>query len=96
MCAYSSEELDVMADAYLLALQSIEGACASPELAEILVDTIGAGVARGMVDEHALAAEALRAATVSRPNRRRNYDRSTRFDATDEKVLLPKVAPVSY
>jgi hypothetical protein len=96
MRAYSSEELDVMADAYLLALQSIEGASASPELAEILVDTIGAGVARGMVDEHALAAEALKAATVSRPNRRRKYDRSTRFDATDEKVLLSKVATVSY
>jgi hypothetical protein len=93
MRAYSSEELDVMADAYLLALQSIEGASASPELAEVLVATIGAGVARGMLDEHALAKAALRAATASRPNGGANT--TGRRDATDEKVLLSKPAPAN-
>jgi hypothetical protein len=87
MRTYSCEELDVMADAYLLALESIEGASASPELAQILVDTIGAGVARGWRDEHALAAQALRAARVSRPKHRHQTRRiEQRFDAADEKA----------
>jgi hypothetical protein len=83
MRAYSSEELDVMADAYVLALETLEGASASPELAQILVDEIGAGVTRGLHDERALAKAALKKARGSRPKSRRQFRRvDKRSEAT--------------
>ena len=64
MHVYSSEELDVMAEAYLLALQQLPEEMVPPELTLQLVQHIGAGVARGIRDEHALAMAALK--TVDR------------------------------
>ena len=84
MRAYSSEELDVMADAYVLALETLEGASAPPELAQMLVDEIGAGVTRGLRDERVLAKAALTKARGLRPKSRRQFRRvDNRLEATD-------------
>ena len=78
MRAYSPDELDVMADAYVLVLETLEGASASPELAQMLVDEIGAGVARGLRDERALAKAALTKARGLRLKSRRQFRRIDR------------------
>ncbi len=69
MQVYTSEELDVMAEAYLLALQQLPEETVPAELTLQLVQHIGAGVARGIRDEHALAMAALK--KVNLPARRR-------------------------
>jgi hypothetical protein len=60
MHVYTSEELDVMAEAYLLALQQLSEESVPPELTLQLVQHIGAGVASGNLDERALAMTALK------------------------------------
>ena len=60
MHVYTSEELDVMAEAYLLALQQLPEESVPPELTLQLVQDIGAGVAGGIRDERALAMAALK------------------------------------
>ena len=59
MRVYSPEELDVMAEAYLRALEKIPHEISSTEVTLRLVEEIGAGVASGIRDEDALADAAL-------------------------------------
>jgi phosphosulfolactate synthase (CoM biosynthesis protein A) len=60
MRMYSAEELDVMAEAYLKALDKLPVESPTTALTQRLVQEIGAGVASGIRDEDALAAAALR------------------------------------
>ena len=59
MRMYSSEELDVMAEAYLKALAKLPVESPTIELTQRLVEEIGAAVADGIRDEDELAAAAL-------------------------------------
>ena len=59
MRMYSPEELDVMAEAYLKALEKLPVASPTIELTQRLVAEIGAAVAGGIRDEDELAAAAV-------------------------------------
>ena len=59
MRMYSTEELDVMAEAYLKALDKLTVESPTTALTQRLVQEIGAGVASGIRDEEQLAATAL-------------------------------------
>jgi len=59
MRMYSPDELDVMAEAYLKALDKLPVAQPTIELTQRLVEEIGAAVAKGLRDEDELAAAAL-------------------------------------
>jgi hypothetical protein len=59
MRMYSPDELDVMAEAYLKALDKLPVARPTIELTQRLVEEIGAAVAKGMRDGDELAAAAL-------------------------------------
>lgn len=59
MRIYSPEELDVMAEAYVRALDRLPSQLSSTESTLRLVEEIGAGVANGIRDEDALAAAAI-------------------------------------
>ena len=59
MRMYSPDQLDVMAEAYLKALDKLPVAHPTIELTQRLVEEIGAAVADGMRDGDELAAAAL-------------------------------------
>jgi len=59
MRMYSPEELDVMAEAYVRALEQLPRALSSTEITQRLVEEIGNGVADGLRDENELATAAL-------------------------------------
>ena len=59
MRMYSPDELDVMAEAYLKALDKLPVATPSIELTQRLVEEIGAALVDGIVDEDELAATAV-------------------------------------
>ncbi len=59
MRMYSADELDVMAEAYLKALDRLPVASPTTALTQRLVKEIGAGVASGILDEDKLAAAAI-------------------------------------
>jgi hypothetical protein len=59
MRMYSPEELDVMAEAYLKALEKLPVASPTIELTQRLVAEIGAAVAGGILDEDELATAAV-------------------------------------
>lgn len=59
MRMYSADELDVMADAYLKALDKLPVASPTTALTRRLVQEIGAGVASGILDKDKLAAAAI-------------------------------------
>ena len=59
MRMYSPAELDVMAEAYLKALDKLPVARPTIELTQRLVEEIGAAVADGLRDEDELASAAL-------------------------------------
>ena len=59
MRVYSPEQLDVMAEAYLRALEKVPHEISSTEVTLRLVEEIGAGVVSGVRDEDALADAAL-------------------------------------
>ena len=65
MRMYSPEELDVMAEAYLRALEKTPHEISSPEITLRLVEEIGAAVASGVRDEDALADAALENANLA-------------------------------
>jgi hypothetical protein len=67
MRMYSADELDVMAEAYLKALDKLPVASPTTALTQRLVREIGAGVASGILDEDKLAA-----AAIARSNLRRD------------------------
>jgi len=60
MRIYSADELDVMADAYLKALELLPVASPTTALTQRLVKEIGAAVASGVRDENDLAAVAIK------------------------------------
>ena len=60
MRMYSAEELDVMAEAYLKALDKLPVESPTIALTQRLVQEIGAGVANGIRDEDVLAAAAIK------------------------------------
>ena len=59
MRMYSPDELDVMAEAYLKALEKLPVESPTIELTQRLVEEIGAAVASGILDEDQLAAAAI-------------------------------------
>lgn len=59
MQMYSPEELDVMAEAYIRALEQVPGDSSSTAFTQRLVQEIGWAVANGMRDQDALASIAL-------------------------------------
>ena len=59
MRMYSPDELDVMAEAYLKALDMLPVARPTIELTQRLVEEIGMAVAKGIRNEDELAAAAL-------------------------------------
>jgi hypothetical protein len=59
MRMYSADELDVMAEAYLKALDLLPVESPTTALTQRLVQEIGAGVASGIRDEDKLAAAAI-------------------------------------
>lgn len=59
MRMYSPDELDVMAEAYLKALDKLPVATPTIELTQRLVEEIGAAVAGGIRDEEEVVAAAL-------------------------------------
>jgi hypothetical protein len=59
MRMYSADELDVMAEAYLKALDKLPVESPTTALTQRLVKEIGAGVASGILDEDKLAAAAV-------------------------------------
>jgi hypothetical protein len=59
MRMYSPDELDVMAEAYLKALDKLPVAQPTIELTQRLVEELGAAFAKGIRDEEELAAAAL-------------------------------------
>lgn len=59
MRMYSPDELDVMAEAYLKALDQLPIARPTIELTQRLVKEIGAAITNGIRDEDELAAAAL-------------------------------------
>jgi hypothetical protein len=59
MRMYNSDELDVMAEAYLKALAKLPVASPTIELTQRLVEEIGAAFANGIRDEDELAAAAV-------------------------------------
>ena len=59
MRMYSAEELDVMAEAYLKALDKLPVESPTTALTQRLVKEIGAAVASGIRDEDVLAAAAI-------------------------------------
>ncbi len=65
MRMYSPDELDVMAEAYLKALDKLPVAQPTIELTQRLVEEIGAAVANGLRDEDALADTALARSNLS-------------------------------
>ena len=64
MRIYSEEELDVMAEAYIRALEKMPDDLSSPEVTQKLVEEIGMGVASGIRDEDALASSAIERANL--------------------------------
>jgi hypothetical protein len=64
MTDYSSEELDLMAEAYNRLAHRLPPEGASTETTMRLVEAIGAGVAKGVRDAAALASDALKRAGV--------------------------------
>jgi hypothetical protein len=64
MRIYSEEELDVMAEAYIRALEKMPDDISSPEVTQKLVEEIGMGVASGIRDEDALASAAVESANL--------------------------------
>jgi hypothetical protein len=63
MQMYSNEELDVMAEAYLLAVEKLPSP-SSADVARKLVQEIGWGVANGVRDEDVLARMALERSNI--------------------------------
>ena len=59
MRMYSAEELDVMAEAYIKALDKLPVETPTTALTQRLVKEIGAAVASGIRDEDVLAAAAI-------------------------------------
>jgi hypothetical protein len=59
MRMYSPEELDVMAEAYIRALEHVPREISSIEITQKLVKEIGNGIAKGVRDEDELATVAL-------------------------------------
>jgi hypothetical protein len=66
MRMYSADELDVMAEAYLKALDLLPVASPTTALTQRLVKEIGAAVARGIRDEDVLAAAAIKRSNLWR------------------------------
>jgi hypothetical protein len=74
MRIYSPEELDVMAEAYIRALEQVPRELSSIEITQKLVKEIGNGIAKGVRDEDELATVALERVNideVSQPARPR-------------------------
>ena len=67
MQMYSPEELDVMAEAYIRALDKVPRELSSIEVTQRLVQEIGWAVANGLRDEDALASIALERAGAIQP-----------------------------
>ncbi len=67
MQMYSPEELDVMAEAYIRALNKVPREMSSIEITQRLVQEIGWAVANGLRDEDALANLALERAAIQPP-----------------------------
>jgi hypothetical protein len=65
MHLYSAEELDVMAEAYIRALEKMPQEISTPAIAQRLVQEIGAAVASGLRDEDELANAALERANLA-------------------------------
>lgn len=64
MRIYSEDELDVMAEAYIRALEKMPADVSSPEITQKLVEEIGMGVANGIRDEDVLASSAIERANL--------------------------------
>ena len=67
MQMYSPDELDVMAKAYIRALDKVPREMSSIEVTQRLVQEIGWAVANGVRDEDALANLALERAAIQPP-----------------------------
>jgi hypothetical protein len=67
MRMYSPEELDVMAEAYIRALEQVPRGLSSIEITQRLVREIGNAVADGVRDEDELANVALQRAHIGVP-----------------------------
>jgi len=65
MRMYSPEELDVMAEAYIRALEKVPREISSTEITQRLVQEIGDGIASGLRDEDELARAALERANIA-------------------------------
>ncbi len=68
MQMYSPDELDVMAEAYIRALDKMPGETSSIEVTQRLVQEIGWAVANGVRDEDALADLALERTAAVQPS----------------------------